>query len=447
MNNVLIICSVFIMIVSFTFTATYGAQVYSSHGLNVGVNLNGGVGLFNSERSYLGATLTEPGSETWFEGYGIYGIDTKYNSDNLGTLLGAFNLYSGASQGDPNALGLSVGDEYQTQIEDAYLIWQSNNLIPWLGTDGLKIGAGRRAYSVGTSFIIGGDRIIPGTGLAPGFQRGGGVLYLAGRQSFSNSATIEIGPNQGIHTKIFWLKSNNKFQANESFAGLNVEYTNERSDSLGITYFRGLDVEKYSADIMGKGYRKGQNVGSIYGSSGFGIKQLTIAGQYVYQSKGNTYATNVSNGEAHAWYASIKWNFDQVVWSPSIMYRFSRFSIHYDPMFYGLTSLGTWFQGEVASTYAGPFNTASNIHFIEIAANPSQSLQLGLNLYKFTGTPRNSLNGSEIDMYGWWTATSWLQVIPLIGIYNPLKGSVNGGSQIGGSGPNIYSELILFFSF
>src|SRR5699024_2269580 len=128
-----------------------------SDAAEINVEFHGAVAGFNSVRSYAGASLTKAGSQTWFQGYGIYGAKGSFNTTHVGQWYGAFELFSGASQGSPDAAGLSIGDEYQTQVGEGYIGWRSNDLIPWLGHDGLKIAAGRQPFTLGSGFLINND--------------------------------------------------------------------------------------------------------------------------------------------------------------------------------------------------------------------------------------------------------------------------------------------------
>ncbi|TAM12176.1 MAG: hypothetical protein EPN72_06240 [Nevskiaceae bacterium] len=434
-------------------------DLYKSGGLTLNGDFSAALGVINSERSYSSiGVLSEPGKRTWFEGLGTYGISGNYQlGHNDGTIFGAFDLFSGADRGGYNAAGITTGHEYQTQIQNAYLGWKSGDTMPWLGHDGLQISAGRQTFQLGTGFLIGGDKIslgkglnsVPGLGAPGGIERAGGTYYLGSLASFGKTAILELGGAEGFHFKGFWLSSDNKYQGEEGLTGGNLEYRDAQYGTLGATYIRGLSVSHVMDAIgFGRPYREGRNIGSIYGNTSLGIKQLAIAGQYVRESKGYQEA-GYPDGRGHAWYASVGWTFDKIPWTPALTYRFSRFSKTYDPMYYGFTSFGTWFQGEVAANYAGPFSAAADIQMVNLTANPSPNLVLGTYYSHFgnipSGTPK--LQGNEVDAYAEWTVFTHYTIIPLMGYYKPKYSAADGGTQLGSNGPNIYSELILFVSF
>ncbi|TAM09898.1 MAG: hypothetical protein EPN72_07075 [Nevskiaceae bacterium] len=428
-------------------------DLYKSGALTINGDFSAALAVINSERSYNSVgVLTEAGKRTWFEGLGTYGVSGQYQlGGGNGAIFGAFDLFSGADRGGQNAAGITTGDEYQTQIQNAYLGWKSGDVIPWLGHDGLKISAGRQSFSLGSSFLIGGDKISFGKGFnalpgAPGgIERAGGTYYLGSLNPFSKTAVLELGGDHGLHLKGFWLSSDNKAQGETSLAGTNLEYRDAAYGTVGATYLRGLSVSDVATGFFGQGHRDGQNIWSTYGNTSLGIKQLDIAGQYVYQANNGRGGTS----RAHAWFASIGWTFDKVPWTPGLTYHFSRFSPGYDTWFYGFSNFGTWFQGEVAGNYAGPFNTAADIQIVKFDLHPSSTLQLSVYYTHFGNIPDGypKLQGDEVDAYASWTVWDHYTLIPLIGYYKPKYSAAGGGTQLGGAGPNIYSELLLFITF
>lgn len=422
-------------------------ELYNDNGITLNGDLSLAAGVINSGRSYNTlATLSRANNRTWFEGTAIYGLSGEITpKTDIGTFFGAFDLFSGIHRGGRDAMGASQNTA-QTQLANAYAGWRSGDTIPWLGHDGLKVSAGRQAFTLGNGYLIGGDRIDLGKGVfgAPsGLKRGGGTFYLASLSSFENTAILELGGDTGFHFKGFWLKSGNGYQGKMSLAGGNLEYHDPRYGMLGLTYIRGLTVDLNTYGGPGWAHRAGQNTWSAYGNTSLGVKQLKLAGQYVREAKGPGGA-----GQAHSWYASAQWTFVNMPWSPALTYRFNRFSKSFDPLFYGFTDFGTWYQGEVGGNYAGPFNSNADIQFVRLAANPSKNLQLAVNYYNFNGRTSGALNGNEVDVYGVWTIFSRLTIIPLMGAYMPSNSTASGGgTQIGGNGPNILSELLFLVSF
>ena len=46
--------------------------------------------------------------------------------------------------------------------------------------------------------------------------------------------------------------------------------------------------------------------------------------------------------------------------------------------FFGFSrGYGTWFQGEEAANYAGPFGTDADVHYLGVKGNPTERLTVG----------------------------------------------------------------------
>jgi hypothetical protein len=89
-----------------------------------------------------------------------------------------------------------------------------------------------------------------------------------------------------------------------------------------------------------------------------------------------------------------------------VNYRYTSYDEGYDPLFFGFNrGYGTWFQGEVAANYAGPFGTDSDIHYLGVKANPTELLTVGASYFDFSDTVGGSGNNdaNEIDLWrnGW----------------------------------------------
>ncbi|MCM2332235.1 MAG: alginate export family protein, partial [Pseudomonas sagittaria] len=152
-----------------------------------------------------------------------------------------------------------------------------------------------------------------------------------------------------------------------------------------------------------------------------------------------------------AWYLEAGWTFADLPWSPSVNYRYSRFSATYDPLFYGNgRALGTWFQGEVASNYAGPFNNNTQVHHVGLKAAPLENLSIGALLYDFDTLEtdnRLKLDGQELNLYAEWGVSEHLFVMPVLGFYKPEADASNGGTQLGNDDTNVYAQLIMATMF
>ncbi|WP_404362145.1 hypothetical protein [Marinobacter sp.] len=421
-------------------------NLYEQNGSELNLDVEAVVGVFSSQETYNLGAKSQAGESEWQEGYIKYGLSGSHVIGSGSSVYGGVSLLSSGTWGDGDAGGITSGNERETDLEDAYLGWRSGNLIPALGTDGLDLSAGRQQFSIGDGFLINSDALNFGDALsAPGldFDRGG-AYWLAARKAFDQTAIARIGGSEGLRADLFWLASDNKAQAEMELAGINAEYVSPEG-TFGFAYIEGLDVDDTFAPILGYGSRDGQQTTSLRYQGNGGIENLFLSAEFVFQEAGNS-----SADEANAWYAEAGWTFSETPWSPSINYRYASFDESFDPLFFGFSrGYGTWFQGEVAANYAGPFNSNSDVHHVALKATPSETLSVGALFFEFSDTAggTGNLDATEIDIYAEWVAAPHLIISPLIGFYNPDRSAAEGGSQIGNDDTNIYAQIIAIVPF
>ena len=394
-------------------------------------------GLFNSRKNY-DAT---PGGSTWREGFIKYGISGDQRLAGNGSAYGALSWVSSATWGDGDAAGNTDGTERTTKLEDAYLGWRSGELFPLLGKDGVDASFGRQVVKLGRGFLINDDGPNLGKGPADGALDRGGAYYLAARHAFDRTAVLRLGGERGVHASALWLKSDNRAQAETELAAGTLDYTTA-AGTLGLTWVHGLGVtEQWASEFQRQ--RDGMDTYSLRGEGNAGIDNASFAFEYAWQDK--------QAGPEKAWYAEAGYTFAELPWAPSLTYRYTRYSEGWDALFTGLsTGYGTWFQGEVAANYAGPFNSNTGVHHLGLVAKPLENLTLGALYFDFdTLHTRNALNlgARELDLYVEWAVSPHLIVSPLVGLYQPKKDENTGGNQVGGNGTNLYSQVTLAMPF
>jgi len=182
---------------------------------------------------------------------------------------------------------------------------------------------------------------------------------------------------------------------------------------------------------------------SLRAAGNAGVKDLFLSGEYAKQDKPHTSTED-------AWYLEAGWTFSDAVWTPSASYRYSRFSEGYDTLFYGFSrGYGTWFQGEVAGNYAGPFNSNSRIQNVTMKVSPLENLNVGAMYFNYDTIDRNlgNTDGHEVDLYAEWHVNDHLTVMPLVGIYQPDKSAEDGGTQLGNNDRNVYAQVVFATGF
>lgn len=429
-----LVCTLALLLVT---PLTQAHELYNQDGTVFNANLEALFGIFHSDESFNQAGNRKPGSSSWREGYVKYGLSASQTLADTGSLYGAFSLLSSATWGDGDAAGLTLGDERRTAVEDAYLGWRSGTLFPLLGEDGIDISGGRQVVTLGDGFLIQGDPVNLGkVDLGANFNRGG-AYYLAARKAFDRTAVLRLGGSQGWRGDLMWLKSDNHYQADSSMAVANLEHVGD-AGTVGLSWIHGLDVDRRYAQIMGLEHRDGMNTVSLRGRGNLGVQDLEVAGEYVTQDQRGT--------RENAWYLEGSWTFSQLPWTPTATYRYSRFSKDFDPLFYGLSrGYGTWFQGEVAANYAGPFNTNTQVHHVGLKAKPRDNLTLGALYFDFDtlDTDQGNVGGRELDLYVEWMVNDHLLVSPVLGFYKPERSADNGGMQLGSRDTGTYLQLVI----
>ena len=412
-------------------------ELYADDESHLNADILAVYGLFNSRKNY-DAT---PGGSTWREGFIKYGISGDQRLAGNGSAYGALSWVSSATWGDGDAAGNTDGTERTTKLEDAYLGWRSGELFPLLGKDGVDASFGRQVVKLGRGFLINDDGPNLGKGPADGALDRGGAYYLAARHAFDRTAVLRLGGERGVHASVLWLKSDNRAQAETELAAGTLDYTTA-AGTLGLTWVHGLGVtEQWASELQRQ--RDGMDTYSLRGEGNAGIDNASFAFEYAWQDK--------QAGPEKAWYAEAGYTFAELPWAPSLTYRYTRYSEGWDALFTGLsTGYGTWFQGEVAANYAGPFNSNTGVHHLGLVAKPLENLTLGALYFDFdTLHTRNalSLGARELDLYVEWAVSPHLIVSPLVGLYQPKKDENTGGNQVGGNGTNLYSQVTLAMPF
>ncbi|MDH4553764.1 hypothetical protein E8F11_01010 [Pseudomonas sp. BN417] len=423
-------------------TAQVGAyELYADDDTHLNADLEAVFGLFHSQENYAITGTKSEGSSSWREGYAKYGISFDQGLAGAGTGYGKFNLLSSGTWGDGDAAGFTDGSERTTKIEDAYLGWRSGQLFEALGEDGVDVSFGRQNLMIGDGFLINGDALNFGKGLADGEFNRGGAYWLAARKAFDQTAVLRLGGKDGLRGDLMWLKSDNRAQAKTEMLVGNLEHVSE-AGTLGLTAIDISDVDEEFASPF-QAERDGMKTYSVRGQGNAGVENLFLSGEYAWQNKKDV-------DDENAWYLEAGWTFADVAWSPYVSYRYSRYSEGFDPLFTGFSrGYGTWFQGEVASNYAGPFNTNTQIHHVAFKVSPLENLSLGALWFDFNTLDRDlgNFDGRELDLYAEWAVSDNLIVMPLVGLYQPDRSADEGGTQIGGDDRNLYSQLVFVSMF
>ncbi|WP_100638478.1 hypothetical protein [Marinobacter salexigens] len=424
--------------------AASAVEVSSSDNHELNADLEIAAGIFTSDKNYL--YDSDRNGATWQEGYFKYGLSGNYTVGNKASFYGGINAVSSGTFGDGDAGGFSTGDERNTDLEDAYIGFKSGDYLPFLGNNGLDVSFGSQNFAIGDGFLINGDALNVGEGLSGGgfdFDRGG-AYWLAARKAFDKTAMVRIGGNTGLRSDVFWIESDNEAQADTELTGINLEYVSPNG-TFGLMHLKGLDVNDRYAQALGLTARDGQDTTSFRYQGNAGIEPLFLSAEFVTQNQGDN-----SREDANAWYMEAGWSFTEQLWSPSVNIRYSTFEEDFDPLFFGFNrGYGTWFQGEVAANYAGPFNSDTDVLHVGVKAYPSPTVAVGALFFDFSDTSRGtgSLDSQEIDLYAEWAVNDHLFLSPLIGFFKPENRAADGGSQFSDNDLNTYAQIMAVITF
>ncbi|MVW85785.1 hypothetical protein EI969_07500 [Pseudomonas sp. PB101] len=423
-------------------TGASAYELHSADGLTINLDVRGAFGMFHSDESYDSAL--GPGSVRWQEGFVRYGLsgEQRFPSATDSSLYSELNVASYGTWGEGDAGGFTDGSERRTAFDKAYAGWRSGGLLPALGKDGIDISVGSQKVSVGDGFIINGDGLSVGKSFGDGSRNRGGAYYLTPRNAFEQTAWLRLGGKQGLRGDLIWIKSDNEAKAKPELGVAVLEHVGD-TGTLGLTYVKGLGVDDKLANPFSV-QRDGLEVTSLRGQGNVGVKDLFLSFEYARQDK--------QLGDESAWYVEGGWTFSDVAWQPRVGYRYTRYSENYDPLFSGFSrGYGTWFQGEVAGNYSGPFQSNAGIHMLSLGLTPGPDVVMGVLYFDFdTLAPLNprtgDLSGKEVDVYMDWTV-GYFTISPLVGLYRPEKNAAEGGSQQGSDDLNLYSQLVVSFGF
>ena len=422
--------------------SAWAATIYKDGNTKLDFTLQALYGAFHSSESYNQGGPVKSGAAGWQEGVLRAGFKGQTLLPGLhdSSLYGETTWVASGTWDGGDAAGYTDGSERRASIDRAYIGWRSGNLMHDWGKDFVDVSVGSQKIQIGDGFIINGDGLSVGNNIADGQFDRGGAYYLTPRNAFHNTVKLHLGAQDLWRGDLIWLKSDNEIKAKPEL-GIAVLERGDEHATFGLTYIKGLGVDESLANSF-SAQRDGLEVVSLRGQGDFGIKDLFLSFEYAHEDK--------SRGQEHAWYAEGAWTFSQLPWTPRLSYRYSRYSEDYDPLFSGYSrGYGTWFQGEVASNYSGPFQRNAGIHMAELQLHPTANLTLGALAYSFRSLDKRQgdLDASEVDAYvDWSVGENWV-ISPLVGLYKPKKSAEQGGSQLGNDNLNVYSQLVVAFHF
>lgn len=427
-------------------------ELYKQDGTKIEFTAEIGLGLFHVTRDFSGGFSARPplNNVSWAEGYAIMGFKFEHAIDANWKAFGAITGVINGNRGDGDALGFEIGKEGDGQLQDAYggLTWTS-------GAEGgpkVTLSGGRQKWVLGDGFLIAGDQGTDGRGFGQQYDEGGSY-YMNPRRVFAQTAILQVDTGTPIHFDAFYLQSEKAYHGEFGIVGGNLDYVDPKWGTVGVTYIRGVQLDQPQGIFPPPNTqaRDGINVYNIHANSSLGIKDFNLAGTFVLERNDDLTANTIGQVnlgpsftmDAWAWYISPSYTFSNATWTPSVYYRFASFSGDdpntpgklegYDPLYYGATGYNTWFIGEIAANYSGPFSSNVDIHTIGIKTVPNIDVGIGkwtgmsgyLNHYDYRESPNPGNRkgfGTELAVYAEFQLFENLYLSPLYSVLFPENG-------------------------
>lgn len=358
------------------------------------------------------------------------GLSSGFGLGDYGRLSGRISAIFDMTSGGLNAAATNYG-EIQARdfsIEDAFVKWNSGTLFPALGEDAIQLVGGRYTYRIDDGFLFyngatgGGNKV---------------AAWLEPHHAFRQSGIATLN-SHGFVLEGFYLSPNDHPDTHTELAGINTELRMFETLQMGLTY----------ANIFHSETAQRQGLNLIYwraeGAVLPAVKNFYLASSFASESNGE----RVSG--AYGWYITPSYTFVRLPWQPTLYYRYASFSgggsggdHNFDPLFYGLSDWGTWYQGEILGNWIA---SNSNLNSDQIRLNLAASDRLNIDLiyYHFMlasltqnlvskpAAPLTSKNLADeanlildLNLTNWWTVA----ITFAVDVPNRAARQISGGSQ------------------
>jgi hypothetical protein len=342
-----------------------------------------------------------------------------------GRVSAIFDMTTGGLNASASNYGRIQARDYS--IEDAYIKWTSGALLPGLGADAIQLVIGRSTYRIGDGFLFyngatgGGNRV---------------AEWLSPHQAFRETAIATLN-SHGVLMEGFYLSPNDHPDTHTSLAGVNTELRMFESIQMGLTY----------ANIFHSDTRQRQGLNVFYGRAEGAIvpeiKDFYLSSSYAAEYNGE-------RDSASGWYITPSYTFSRIRWQPTLYYRYASFSgggnngkHNFDPLFYGMSDWGTWFQGEILGNWIAS-NSNLNSHQVRLNLTIHDDISVNLIYYHFmlasltqylVAKPAAALTSKnladEVNLIVGFNLTNWwsMAVECAVDVPNLAARQISGGSQ------------------
>jgi hypothetical protein len=354
-----------------------------------------------SAKPYLNATLNLPTDSKLYSGFS-YIYSSTAGHDPSGYTEDGVDLY--LQETDYTELGSYNNYRGKSMTEEYYLGWQSGKLLDNQGKNTVDVSLGRQNYKLGTGFLLfyGADN---------GGKRGAG--WINPRTAFDNTVIGKVAV-QDVKLEGFHLETRPLNPADKRhYQGGNIEYKASDRANVGISYINttnsrslhddGSTIPLAEQSVNNNTYDARADVSPL--------SDVTLSAEYVYQKNTQTTsafeATDKTKINASGGFGQVEYKRENMLWQPTVTYRYAIQDQGFDAMSPGFTTWGTWFQGEINGEWVLN-NTNLITHQGKLVVTPTESLALNLVYlnYRFVNPDVFAVTashyGNEVDFLTDW---------------------------------------------
>jgi Alginate export len=387
---------------------------------------------FGEGNNGWGGHFTPPIQESrfYFENSLTPGLDGDFALGQYGKLAGRVSAIYAMTGGGLNAPGTNYGDlqKRDFSIEDGYGRWTSGPLFSLLGDDAIQLVFGRYTYRIGDGFLF-------YKGASGGGNRA--AAWLAPHHAFRETAIATL-QTHGTVLEGFYLSPNDHPSTNTELVGVNAELHQFELIQLGLTYANIFHSETPSRQGLNVVYLRAE--GAVLPR----FKDFYLAASFAAESNG----ARVS--QAFGWYITPSYTLSRLPGQPTLYYRYASFSgggpkgsHNFDPLFYGMSNWGTWYQGEILGNWIAT-NSNLNSHQVRLSMIADDDLTVNLIYYHFelasrtqnlVSAPAAAVTSKnladevnlivELNPTNWWS----MAFMCAIDVPGPAARQISGGAQ------------------
>lgn len=409
-------------------------NVYESDLIEVSVALDAKMALVTQNNAWFGEDVANIGVETdsWAEFSAEPQLKVSLPNIFGGELYGAVSVVGSKTFGESaDGIGAGLDDPGEVTLEKFYAGWKrefdNGNFIELVG--------GNFDYQIGTGFLIidggsdGGDR---------------GAFYLGPRSAARSSGLIRTKVEDLLVEAFYLQKNPRRNSLDGSLAGVNLEYDVTESIKFGATYLRVMDVDGGQLGPIA------EELSTYDFRANIGLTEaFTLSGEYAFQ-RGEGFF------QGEGWYIQAANRFESLPLSPTLTYRYASVSGDdpatadfegFEPLAYGFTDYGQWYQGEITGNWIFA-NSNQNTHLVKLAAPVSPAvtvtgawLNISIDEPAALGIADDSF-GNEFNIFADWEVNDNLFLSASAAIMLPGKAA----KQFTG-GDDSWAHFLLFASF